>query len=95
MYRLLIIYTFATLSIIGLYAQESSMNPVAKEAQGWMANGIIYQIWPRSFTAEGTLRAATERLSDIADLGATIVYLCPIMYQDRGMDKMSWVLKCF
>ena len=90
MYRLLIIYTFATLSIIGLYAQESSMNPVAKEAQGWMANGIIYQIWPRSFTAEGTLRAATERLSDIADLGATIVYLCPIMYQDRGMDKRYW-----
>ena len=39
---------------------------------------IIYQVWMRSFTPEGTLAAAATHLPYIADLGATIVYLSPL-----------------
>jgi glycosidase len=39
---------------------------------------IIYQVWMRSFTPEGTLVATATHLPYIADLGATIVYLSPL-----------------
>ena len=39
---------------------------------------VIYQIWMRSFTPEGTLRATATHLPYIKDLGADIVYLSPI-----------------
>jgi glycosidase len=39
---------------------------------------IIYQVWMRSFTPEGTLVATASHLPYIADLGATIVYLSPL-----------------
>ena len=39
---------------------------------------IIYQVWMRSFTPEGTLAATATHLPYIADLGATIVYLSPV-----------------
>src|SRR5436190_185634 len=43
-----------------------------------MDGSIIYQIWMRSFTPEGTLSATATHLPYIADLGATIVYLSPL-----------------
>ena len=56
----------------------------------WITNGIIYQIWPRSFTVEGTLKSAAIKLPDIKELGATIVYVCPVMLQDSGINKEFW-----
>ncbi|MBU0934727.1 MAG: alpha-amylase [Spirochaetes bacterium] len=38
----------------------------------------IYQIFPRNFTAEGTLDAASAELSRIAGMGFDIVYLTPV-----------------
>jgi cyclomaltodextrinase / maltogenic alpha-amylase / neopullulanase len=53
----------------------------ARKSAEFVRKARIYQIWPRSFTPEGTLRAAAARLSHVADLGATVVYLCPVMKQ--------------
>lgn len=62
----------------------------ARPAPGWLANGVIYQIWLRSFTPEGTLKAAAARLPQIADLGATIIYLPPIQLSDPDMRQEFW-----
>lgn len=43
-----------------------------------LSRSIIYQIWMRSFTPEGTLYATTSHLPYIADLGATIIYISPV-----------------
>ncbi len=43
-----------------------------------MNRSVIYQIWMRSFTPEGTLAATATHLPYIAELGATIVYLSPL-----------------
>jgi cyclomaltodextrinase / maltogenic alpha-amylase / neopullulanase len=51
----------------------------ARPSPEWLRRSSFYQLWLRSFTPEGTLRAAEARLGEIADLGAQIVYLSPIM----------------
>lgn len=66
------------------------VSSAARRAPEWLERGVMYQIWLRSFTAEGTLRAATERLPQIADLGATIIYLPPIQLSDADMRQEFW-----
>ena len=50
----------------------------ARAVPDFMNRSIIYQVWMRSFTPEGTLAATATHLPYIADLGATIVYLSPL-----------------
>ena len=62
----------------------------ARRTPKWFARGVVYQIQPRSFTPEGTLKAAEARLPYLRDLGATIAYLVPVMRMDRDMDRRFW-----
>jgi glycosidase len=50
----------------------------ARAVPDFMNRAVIYQVWMRSFTPEGTLAATATHLPYIADLGATIVYLSPL-----------------
>ena len=50
----------------------------------------MYQIQPRAFTPEGTLKAAERKLSYLRDLGVTIVYLVPVMKMDESPDRAFW-----
>ena len=75
-------------------AQAAPLTPLnekhAQPAPEWLKHGVIYQVWLRSFTPEGTLKAATKRLPDVADLGATIVYLSPVQLMDDDMRREFW-----
>jgi glycosidase len=62
----------------------------ARQAPAFLEHATIYQIWMRSFTPEGTLRAATAKLPYIADLGVTIVYLSPIQRQSTDTRVEYW-----
>jgi glycosidase len=50
----------------------------ARTSPDFLGRSVIYQIWMRSFTPEGTLYATTAHLQHIADLGANIVYISPV-----------------
>lgn len=50
----------------------------ARTGPDFLNRSVIYQVWMRSFTPEGTLYATTTHLQHIADLGATIVYISPL-----------------
>ena len=63
----------------------------ARKSPKWFTEGVMYQIQPRSFTPEGTLRAATRKLPYLKDLGVTIAYLVPVMKMDDSRDKAFWV----
>lgn len=62
----------------------------AKPSPKWVTEGVMYQINPRAFTPEGTLKAAEKKLPDLADLGVTIVYLCPVFVADDDMNRDFW-----
>ena len=51
---------------------------------------MIYQIFLRSFTPEGTLNAAIPMLPHVKSLGTDYVYLCPTFVQDDDMDEAYW-----
>lgn len=62
----------------------------ARTAPDWIMNGVMYQIQPRAFTPEGTLKAAIARLPKVAELGVNIIYICPVFIADDDMDQTFW-----
>jgi len=50
----------------------------ARVSPEWLKSGTIYQIFPRSFSQEGTLGGITSRLDELHSLGANILWLMPI-----------------
>lgn len=54
----------------------------ARPAPEWLLKTVICQVPLRSFTQEGTLAAAAERLGHLADAGIGCVYLLPIVESD-------------
>ena len=62
----------------------------ARKSPGWFTRGVMYQIQPRSFTPEGTLKTAEGKLSYLKELGVTIAYIVPVMKMDESMDPGSW-----
>lgn len=50
----------------------------ARPSLKWVTEGIIYEIFPRSFSKEGNFKAITEKLPQLKELGVTILWLMPI-----------------
>jgi glycosidase len=65
-------------SVASLGQNPSVATQNARAVPDFMNRSVIYQVWMRSFTPEGTLVATASHLPYIADLGATIVYLSPL-----------------
>lgn len=51
---------------------------------------VIYQLFLRPFTPEGTLSAAATMLEHIKSLGVDFVYLCPVFWQDDEPLPEHW-----
>lgn len=64
--------------------------PSLRQWPAYAEKAVIYQIFLRSFTLEGTLKAAEKMLPHLAGLGIDIVYLCPPVVADDDMDKSHW-----
>ena len=62
----------------------------AKEVSSFVRGAVIYQLFLRPFTPEGTLEAATRMLPHVASLGVDIVYLCPQMTADDDPRTEFW-----
>lgn len=62
----------------------------ARPSPEWLGRGVMYQVWLRGFTPEGTLRSAAARLPEVAELGATILYLSPVNLSDPDMRQEFW-----
>lgn len=62
----------------------------ARKTPAWFTEGVMYQIQPRAFTPEGTLKAAERKPPYLKDLGVTIVYLVPVMKMDTSTDRSFW-----
>jgi len=44
----------------------------------WLRSGVIYEIFPRDFSAAGNLNGVTSQLDDLKKLGVTILWIMPI-----------------
>jgi pullulanase/glycogen debranching enzyme len=53
----------------------------------YLKSAVVYQIVLRTFTREGTFKAATEMLDHVRSAGVDVVYLAPFVEMDRDMDQ--------
>lgn len=83
------VFAFALTTACLAYGANAWMQD-ARRSPEWFTDGVMYQIQPRSFTREGTLKAAAKKLPYLKDLGVTIVYLVPVMKMDASMDRSFW-----
>lgn len=50
----------------------------ARSSPAWVRRGIVYEIFPRQFSATGDLSGITEQLDRLQQLGVNILWLMPI-----------------
>ncbi len=50
----------------------------ARESRAWVRDGVVYEIFPRAFSPEGTFDGITAQLDRLKELGVTILWLMPI-----------------
>jgi glycosidase len=50
----------------------------ARQSERWIKEGIIYEIYPRVFSQDGSFKGIISRLQQLRDFGVTILWLMPI-----------------
>lgn len=63
---------------------------VARPVPDFLKGAVMYQLFLRPFTPEGTINAARKLIPHIASLGVDIIYLCPVTQADDDLDKAFW-----
>ena len=61
-----------------------------RSAPEYLNSAVVYQIVLRTFTREGSFKAATEMLGHVRSVGVDVVYLAPFVEMDRDMDECGW-----
>lgn len=56
----------------------------------WLSRSAVYQINTRTFSQEGTIKAVTDELPKLKDLGFRVMYLCPIFEEDDSENREFW-----
>jgi cyclomaltodextrinase / maltogenic alpha-amylase / neopullulanase len=67
----------AWLCLMAAQAEDLSRIP-ARTPPPWLRDGVIYEIFPRDFSAAGNLDGVTAGLDPLKDLGVTILWIMPI-----------------
>ncbi|MCQ2391945.1 MAG: alpha-amylase family glycosyl hydrolase [Kiritimatiellae bacterium] len=62
----------------------------ARAVPSFLRGAVIYQLFTRIFTPEGTFRAAERKLSELKDLGVDVIYLTPHQLADDDADVKHW-----
>ena len=61
------------------FAQSKDVSKLpARSSRPWISDGVIYQIFPRAFSAEANFNGVTKQLDRLKELGVTILWLMPI-----------------
>jgi glycosidase len=81
-------------ALVGWLAINSTLvaaaNPSAlstRKSPDWLRSAVMYEVFPRNFSAEGNLNAITARLDELKDLGVDIVWLMPVQPIGEKMKK--------
>ncbi|HWD19043.1 MAG TPA: alpha-amylase family glycosyl hydrolase [Verrucomicrobiae bacterium] len=69
---------FSVLCALALCAGPARADKVALTSPAWLRDGVIYELYPRNFSKEGTFNAATARLDDLKQAGVTILWIMPV-----------------
>jgi cyclomaltodextrinase / maltogenic alpha-amylase / neopullulanase len=74
---LMMSFSVGSASLAQTAARDFSKEP-ARASSAWIRDGVIYEIFPRAFSAEGNFNGVTARLDALKSLGVNILWLMPI-----------------
>ena len=69
---------------------STCLTETTPKTPAWFKSSAIYQINPRTFCDEGTIKAVISELPALKELGFKIIYLCPVFEEDDSDDKSFW-----
>jgi cyclomaltodextrinase len=70
-------------------AQRDVSREAARPSRAWVKDGVIYEIYPRAFSAAGNFNGVTAQLDRLKELGVTILWLMPIHIMGTEKKKGS------
>jgi glycosidase len=71
-------------TLVTLPAQPAK---AARSSPQWVRDGLVYEVFPRNFSAEGNFSGITAKLDELKDLGVNILWLMPINPLGEKMRK--------
>jgi cyclomaltodextrinase / maltogenic alpha-amylase / neopullulanase len=57
---------------------QNSHSAVARQPPAWMEGAVVYEIYPRDFSPEGTLNAVAAKLDQLHQLGVNVLWIMPV-----------------
>ena len=70
-------------------SRATPSNLTTRKSPDWLRSAVVYEIFPRNFSAAGNLNAITARLDELKDLGVDVLWLMPIHPIGEKMKKGS------
>lgn len=61
-----------------------------RPAPDFLRTSVLYQLFLRPFTTDGTFAAAEEMLPHLKETGVDVIYLCPFFEADDDMRQEFW-----
>ncbi len=70
----------ATLVLLALAASAPAAEnrPAARQSPEWLRDAVVYEVFPRAFSAQGNFKGVTAQLDRLKDLGVTVIWLMPV-----------------
>lgn len=61
-------------SALNSLAQPDLSHLAARKAPDWVRDAVVYEVYPRSFSAAGNFNGITAKLDELKDLGVTVLW---------------------
>jgi cyclomaltodextrinase / maltogenic alpha-amylase / neopullulanase len=77
----------STVNFFTVKADGAVIVPVLATVPSWVADARIYGMFIKSYTTEGTIKAAAERLDHIKAMGFNVIWVLPVMDVEGVVDQ--------
>ncbi len=68
-------------------AERNVSAETARPVPDWLRQSVVYEIFPRQFSASGDFNGITARLDELKDLGVNVLWLMPIHPAGEHLKK--------
>jgi len=89
--RYFLVTTLASclLAVSVVAADNGTTNGAMHKSPAWLRTAVLYEIFPRDFSATGDFNGITARLDELKDLGVDTLWLMPIHPLGQKLKKGS------
>jgi glycosidase len=75
------------LAAVSINSYSAAPAQPARTSPEWLRDGVVYEIFPRNFSAEGNFNGITPHLDELKAMGVNIIWLMPIHPLGEKMRK--------